>query len=226
MAPITSPVPEIGASNGSEQVDTTNLLQELKNALNGGLALDNFSTLLQQIVNPPIVTALPGSPVAGQRVRLRAARAGVDVGDTENPTPGPLWPLRYNPDAAGSFKWEADGEGSALATGPGVGAGFVTGVGSAYAGFSAWNITVPVTGVYNVRAGGRVDNDTILILTRNSAFVEDWIIARNGGVDGRLFPNIQLAAGDKLAFAHRSPSGGAVGSNSYWVHVTPVRVGT
>lgn len=130
MTLITSPVPAINSPNANEQVDTTNLLQEIKNLLNGGLALDNFGTLLQQITNPPIVTALPGSPVTGQRVRFRAA-------------PGVLWPLRYNDDLVGSAKWEADGQGPALVS---------TAVGSGALPASGGALTVPLAGTYDVTA--------------------------------------------------------------------------
>lgn len=219
MALITSPVPEIGSPNASEQVDATNLLTEIKNLLNGSVAADNLSSALRDLVSPPIVTALPGSPVAGQRVLARPPRVAADVA-----TIGPLWPLRYNPDATGPHKWEADGAASPLATGPAVGAGFVSGSGSGYLGFGTWAATVPFTGVYNLEAGGRVDNDTYLALMVNNAPNDNWVIARGGGVGSRFFPNVTLNAGDYLAFAHRSPSGGVVGSYSYWFSLTPVRV--
>lgn len=220
MALITSPVPEIGAPNGTEQVDTTNLLQEIKNLLNGGLALDNLGDLLEKITDPPVVTALPGSPVTGQRARLRPTRVGQDSGEL-----GPLWPLRCNLDAPGAHKWEADGGVSPLVSGPAPGDGFVSGSGSTYVGFSTWKLAVPVAGIYNVDAGGRTDGDTYLALGLNNSPDDNYIVTMAASVGARRFSNVQLAQGTELYFAHRSPSGGTTGSRDYWMSLTPVRIG-
>lgn len=215
MALITSPVPQIGATNASEQVDTTNLLQAIKTLLNGGLELDNLSTLLGQIANPPVVSALPGSPVTGQRVRYR-------------PAPGVLWPLRYNADATGSHKWEADGV-EAWTVGPQIGTGVTGGVGGAYSGIATYQINVPISGTYTVDAGAVSDNDAVVALVVQVGGVfaptDDYVMARAGAVGKRTYVDLELAAGTVLYFAHRSASGGSFSSRSYSLSLTPRAVG-
>jgi hypothetical protein len=129
MASITSPVPQVGQPVGGQEAASVALLTEIRNLLNGGLESDNLATLFRNTVDPPVVSALPGDPVTGQRVRLRLG-------------PGVLAPLRYNADLTGSFKWEADGGSVPLRSSTAAGT----------MGTVSAALTVPAAGIYDVSA--------------------------------------------------------------------------
>lgn len=132
MTLITSPVPLNNQPVAGQENAASNLLTDIVGALNGGLEKDNLTTVVQALVDPPIVTALPGSPYDGQRILFR-------------PAAGILWPLRYDAAMSGTSKWESIGGGPPIESSPFSGP---TGAGNN----NLAPITVPLAGVYSVSA--------------------------------------------------------------------------
>lgn len=211
MGLITSPVPEIGSPNASEQVDTTNLLTEIKNLLNGSLDTTNLSVALRDLVAPPVVTALPSSPTDGARVRLRLAE-------------GVLSPLRYNAASSSAYKWEADGVGVMLTSG-----NFTGGTPVNFTGLSS--LTVPLTGEYDVSADMEInendpDGSAALVIRQGTTTVAELASQRRYTPGAHLVSRprvVTLQAATVYTLTAYRQSGGSI-YRSEW-GLRPRRVG-
>lgn len=112
MGIITSDIPDPGVTlRGPGEVDATEFLTEVKQALNGGIDTTNLSPQLQEMVSPiyvPYGSGLPSAPVDGQIVTVQL-----------HETNGALAQFRYNSGSASPYKWErVSGSVTLSRTGP------------------------------------------------------------------------------------------------------------
>jgi hypothetical protein len=172
---------------------------------------------------PPIVTALPGSPVTGQEIYFQ-------------PDPGTqpwlFWHLRYNGGSASAYKWEAVGSQLALST--------IDPTSRALAGATTYavgptelSIAVPLGGEYFCEAKADISSATaVLKLIKVSTAI--------GGADDTwaqghalapvvpltaTTPRLDIAAGGKAILLYRQGTGEAGQWQRRSLHIRPVRVG-
>lgn len=140
MGIITPTMPTPGDPRGGEELDLQNAVQALLNEFNGNIDAANLKT---GAGTPPLVSALPVSPVDGQEVYYQSATlAGLGV----------IWHLRYRAGSASAYKWEFLG-GAALEAHQSAGGyrnsftwgGLTTGAGP--------SVTLPLAGDYELQWG-------------------------------------------------------------------------
>lgn len=98
--------------------------------------------LVKPLVNPPYVTALPGSPVDGQECYLQTAAMAAA---------GVIWHLRHRASIADAYKWEFLG-GAPLTVRQDTSYTVAGGQSSYVAPSNAVTLTVPAAGIYDVTA--------------------------------------------------------------------------
>lgn len=168
----------------------------------------------------PLVTALPSSPVDGQRVDYLADPAGV------------VWPLRYRAAEPGAHKWYAAG---ATAVHAAVDAS-VSSTLAAYGDLSGSPgpaITLPLAGDFDVTHGAEIDASVGGTATGRQSFAVGATSASDAdsvhaGPAVTSTPMCQrrktgLAASTTITAKYKAPNGATFLRR--WLAVTPIRVG-
>lgn len=211
--PVSITTPTVGSPRGAEEVDVTNALTALADAVNKG-------------TGPSLVASLPLSPVDGQEVYFLA-----------DATFGVIWHLKYRAASASAYKWEFVGGGDLRAEDntsrtyqPGTGFNAVSGspvavtvpLGGDYVGEFHAYMENPTAGNYagrtaiRVGAAAAVDADGIVTL----------LFANSYQSIGRRVPLEGVAASTVLSLEHTN---GVAATNLIVnrrnLFVRPVRVG-
>lgn len=187
---------------------------------------------LDLVIGPPLVAALPGSPVDGQEIVYQNTAMAAD---------GVAWPLRYRAAAAGSFKWEFVGGADWIKTvdptqahpGPGSAWGDLATVGP--------EITLPLAGDYLVRFGAEIspvqDGSTAAMGIGYGAFTGAfsaalaWVLfqlatgANGSSNDAARAKRINGAAAAAVLRARYWTSSGSHTFGGRHLSVQPIRVG-
>lgn len=187
------------------------------------LKLDGYSGIA-----PPLVTALPGSPVDGQEIYYLA-----------DPASGVIWHLRYNAASSSPYKWERIG-------GPGLYAAVATSFNITSTGFvdqGGPQIVAPLSGDYRIAGGSWIGvvataaGQQAMMAPRVGATAPDPVSDRLASAyspattGGSTFGNVgagamqrTLTAGTTVACQYRT-TGGTGQFAARWLELTPVRVG-
>jgi len=175
-------------------------------------------------IAPPLVSALPGSPVDGQECYYQsAAMAALGI----------VWHLRYRA-GGGTFKWECVGAPALLGE-------VVTSEQRAATGYGDLatvgpDVTVPLAGEYMVEAGFTFNAATAMVAymsySRGGTAAQDATATHGtvsmAAVTGsfmRTVSPLTLAAGDLLRGKYRGSTTDNVVYQNRWLRVTPRRVG-
>jgi hypothetical protein len=176
---------------------------------------------------PPLVTALPGSPVDGQEVYY-----------LQDATKGTIWHLRYRAASASSYKWETVGDAPAmLSENVASGTRTSTGFGDLTGGGAAGPlVTVPLAGEYEVSLSVDVQNNNAGAQVRAGVQFGAAAVAGDDIVEGAEDANAPVsvasvpflrtvaAAGTTVAVRYASSSGTATFQRRRLM-VRPRRVG-
>jgi len=204
----TTPVLALPYPTPDDTVDVPRDVQAL------AAKLDGMSSL-----RPPLVSALPGSPVDGQEIYYLADAAN-----------GIIWHLRYRAASPNPTKWEYIG-GQALSSA--IGAGGATNSNTPQTSGQA-SLTVPLTGGYDFEIAARIRNEAAgantmaatLFMGSTASFRLELVAS--GQFDGghaslrrRAAPN----AGTVMTLRYSSDSSLQSTFSELMIYATPVNVG-